>query len=166
MCEFCNLFNAPGFQPGNQHTNHMKILPLMTTSAIALSGLLFLSASAFAEESAKPDKPPGKGPSPEQRLEKMKTNLSLTPEQAESVKGILEETKSSMDKVRQDSSLSIDEKKAKGRELQESSRSKIGAILTPEQKEKMASMPKGPKGDKPTKDKSNNNKTKNDPSAQ
>jgi|GEM_PF-1099029 len=144
----------------------MKILPLMTTSAIALSGILFLSASAFAEEGGKPDKPPGKGPSPEQRLEKMKTNLNLTPEQTESVKGILEETKSSMDKVRQDSSLSMEEKKAKGRELQESSKSKIDAILTPEQKEKMASMPKGQKGDKPPKDKSNNDKPKNDPSAQ
>lgn len=144
----------------------MKIQSLITTSAIALSGLLLLSSSSFAEEGAKPDKPPGKGPSPEERLERMKTNLSLTPDQTESVKGILMESKSSMDKVRQDSSLSPEEKKAKGREIQQSSKSKIDAILTPEQKEKMASMPRGPKGDKRPKDKPKNGKPKTDQPAQ
>jgi len=139
----------------------MNIKSLITTSAITLSGIVLISSSAIAQEGPGPGKPPGKNISPEERLEKMKTDLALTPDQAESVKGILIETKGAMDKLRDDSSLSSDEKKAEGREILQSSKSKIDAMLTPEQKEKMAAKREGQKGEKPEKGEKPAKKLKN-----
>lgn len=129
----------------------MKNKSLNPLCALALAGTLLIPSIGFAQQGGPGN--PDKGMSPEARLEKMKSNLGLSPEQAESIKAIMTESKASMDKILEDASLSADQKKAQGREIRQASKTKIDAVLTPEQKEKMKSQRPGPKGEKSEKPK-------------
>jgi len=128
---------------------------LMLCGAIALSGLLLGTQPTFGEDG--PGKPDKNGGDPAQRLERMKTNLGLSDEQAASVKNVMTETKAEMDKLKADTSLTPEQRKEKGMETRKASKAKMDAILTPEQQQKMAATRPDkdkPKKDKPKKDKS------------
>jgi Spy/CpxP family protein refolding chaperone len=106
------------------------------------------------------NKPEGKGErrpgggegrmDPAERLKMMTEKLGLTPDQQEKIKAIQEKNapkfKEFMAKGRENLT---EEDKTKFRELMKSQMEEIGAILTPEQKEKMKELrPGGPGGDR------------------
>ncbi len=114
---------------------------LTLCGAIALSGLFLGTQPTFGQEGpAKPDK---KGGDPAQRLERMKTNLGLSDQQAASVKEVMIQTKAEMDKLKADTTLTPEQRKKNGMKVRKASKEKMDAILTPEQEQKMAAMHRG-----------------------
>lgn len=128
--------------------------PLLLCSAVVLSGLLLGTSASFAdpgtEKTGKSEKP---NRDPAARLEKMKTELGLSDEQATSVSSIMADTKFSMEQIKNNTALTDEQRREQGREAMQLSRSRIDAILTPEQKEKFSSMrPERKNMDKPKKE--------------
>ena len=125
----------------------------ITLLTFATAGLLAAASSIRAEDpvpptppvnppagapaAAKPERGPG-GPGGPQgdRLEMMKEKLSLTAEQIEKIKPLLEKDREKIMALRQDASLSREEKGEKMREILKASMEAIKPILTPEQLEK------------------------------
>ncbi|CAN5407102.1 hypothetical protein BH09VER1_BH09VER1_09700 [soil metagenome] len=66
----------------------------------------------------------------------METALSLTPEQSEKMKAIMDAQRPAMDALRNDQTLSREDRRAKMQELRKAVEPEIAAILTPEQKTK------------------------------
>ena len=66
----------------------------------------------------------------------MSTALSLTPDQSEKIKAIMETQRPAVDAIRNDNSLSREDRRAKLQELRKTTDPQIEAILTPEQKTK------------------------------
>ena len=89
---------------------------------------------AGAPAAAKPERGPG-GPRGD-RVEMMKEKLSLMPEQVEKIKPILEKDRAKLMALREDATLSREQKGEKMREILKSSMEEIRPILTPEQVEK------------------------------
>ena len=94
-----------------------------------------------APEAAKPERGPGGpgggpgGPRGD-RLEMMKEQLGLTPEQVEKIKPILEKDREKLQALRADTTTSREQKGEKMREIITASMEQIKPILTPEQLEK------------------------------
>ena len=74
------------------------------------------------------------------RLEWLSKQLSLTDEQKAKLKPILEDEGKQMRAVREDTSLSQEQKHAKMKQLHETSDSQINDILTPEQQKKFVEL--------------------------
>lgn len=121
---------------------------------LIIAALLLVGFSAFAQE-AQPEKKSNKGQqreqmSPEQRnkamLDRMTTQLSLTPQQQEQIKPIIAEQSAKMDALRAERANSNGQKmtaeereafQAKRQEDKKATDAKLKAILTPEQFKKM-----------------------------
>ena len=104
---------------------------MSTKSPTVLSAMfiVLLAGGASAE------KPP-KTPSPEERLERMKTDLSLSEVQVGKIRPILEANMAAMKAVHENAALSEDQKKEKGRETHKAGVEAIMAELTADQKSK------------------------------
>ena len=76
------------------------------------------------------------------RLEKMKSNLSLTNEQAAQIKSQQEALHLKQKSIRENESLSMEQKKEQMKALQESARQERMKVLTAEQHEKMRARKK------------------------
>src|SRR5947209_20593078 len=120
-------------------------------------GLALMSGVAFAQSSGTQDQSQsqmgnhrhGDGKDAmQEHMDKMSTALGLTADQKSQVQDIMKEQMSQARAVRQDSSLSDDQKQAKMKELHESTHSKINAVLTPDQQKKFAEMRKDMKEDR------------------
>jgi periplasmic protein CpxP/Spy len=74
------------------------------------------------------------------RLEWLSKELSLTEEQKAKLKPILEDEGKQMRAVREDTSLTQDQRREKMKQLHETTDSKINDILTPEQQKKFADL--------------------------
>lgn len=97
----------------------------------------------MAQDTAPPSPPQGQmGPRGGGRgqLEMLTKRLNLTADQQTQVKGIDEDTGKQMMAVRNDTSLSQDDKRAKMMEIRKGSQDKIRAILTDDQKTKYDAM--------------------------
>jgi protein CpxP len=122
---------------------------------IALSGLLATgltlgAAAAFAQQdSPAPDasaQQPGNGGgrmgrmqmSPDDRLAQMTKRYNLSADQQTQIKPILADQQTQMMALRQDSSLSREDKMAKMKSIRSDSSTKIQAILNDSQKQKYA----------------------------
>jgi periplasmic protein CpxP/Spy len=81
-------------------------------------------------------------PSVEDQLKGLTERLGLNDDQQAKIKTILEDTRSQMQKVMQDESMSREDKMAKGRSLREAGNGKIREVLTDEQKKKFDEMQK------------------------
>src|SRR5690348_12465731 len=66
--------------------------------------------------------------------------LQLTPEQKSKLQPIIQEEVTQINSVRNDASLSMDQKRSKIEEIKKTSFPKILAVLTPEQQKKLADM--------------------------
>lgn len=132
-----------------------KLLPLLILTA---TGLLAMPTASRAEDA----KPGGekRGPAggarmnPQERLKMMTEKLSLTEEQQGKVKAIFEKTAPQMRELMAKGRENLsDDDKAKMRELMKTQMEEIGAVLTPEQKEKWkeARGPGGRGGERPGK---------------
>ena len=64
-------------------------------------------------------------------------DLNLTPDQQAKVKPILEDTRSKMKALHEDSSLTPDQRREKAKEIREANRAKLKEVLTPEQQQKL-----------------------------
>ncbi len=80
------------------------------------------------------------GASVQQRLDHMSRQLNLTDEQKAKLKPVLEDEMKQMQAVRQDSSLSRDQRREKMMQIHQSTKPQIEAVLTPEQKDKLNRM--------------------------
>ena len=72
----------------------------------------------------------------DERLAKMKDNLSLTDEQVTAIKGLFQDQQTQLTTIRRDISLTRDEKKEKSKAVIADTRTKVEAVLTDEQKAK------------------------------
>jgi len=77
---------------------------------------------------------------PESRLKMLTEKLDLTDDQQAKLKPILEDESTQMKTLHEDTSLTPEDKKAKMKELHESSTEKINAVLTPDQQSKWKQM--------------------------
>jgi Spy/CpxP family protein refolding chaperone len=89
--------------------------------------------SAPAGKPEKPEKS-GKGEKAKDRLQKLKTELALTDDQAAKMEQIMKDNQDAMRAIRDDASLSKEQKMEKGKALRSEIDSKMAGILTPEQK--------------------------------
>ena len=81
------------------------------------------------------------------RLTAMATALSLTEEQKTKLKPILDEQTKQQQALREITSLSDEDRRAKGKTIRDEANAKIKAILTPEQQDKFEKMRQGgPRG--------------------
>jgi periplasmic protein CpxP/Spy len=78
--------------------------------------------------------------SADQHLQMLSEKLNLTDDQKAKVKPILQDQMQQMKAVREDSSLSEEQKRAKMKSVHESMHDQINAVLTPEQQEKFKQM--------------------------
>jgi hypothetical protein len=118
-------------------------------------GLALPAAISFAQDSATqppppmpaaPDAPPAEGAQPPRRrggyvLEELTAKLSLTADQQKSVGAAIKSGRDQMKAVRDDDSLSDDDKRAKGREIMGATKAQIRALLTPDQQAIFDKMP-------------------------
>lgn len=81
-----------------------------------------------------------------ERGEKFAQELNLTPEQQADLKSIRENEKQQAQAIKNDSSLTADQKKAKFKELRKSGHEQMMAKLTPDQQKKFKEMRKEHRG--------------------
>jgi len=73
-------------------------------------------------------------------LTKISTELNLTDAQQQKIKPILQSELSQLKTVRDDTSMSPDQKQAKAKDIHDSASTQISSILTPDQQQKWESM--------------------------
>ena len=120
----------------------------MSKSRWSILTILVLSAAGvtFAQtppQASTPDKHAGmhqKGESAEQYLQMLSEKLNLTDDQKAKLKPVLQDQMQQMKAVREDSSLSEDQRRAKMKSIHESLHDQINAVLTPEQQAKFKQM--------------------------
>jgi periplasmic protein CpxP/Spy len=127
----------------------MRLTRLSLIAAMVLGGLVACSV-ATAQDAGKDAKQGKKGFGPEQRLERMTTELSLTDAQKPKVKAVLEAQVKKMQEIRD---VPQDQRREKFQAMREEETKKMKEILTPEQFEKYQKMAqgrgkKGPGGEK------------------
>src|SRR5215469_2680870 len=106
------------------------------------AGLTFAQTSQESQAPT-PDKHAGmhhNGESAEQHLQMLSEKLNLTDDQKAKLKPILQDEMQQMKAVREDSSLSEDQRRAKMKSIHESLHDQINAVLTPEQQAKFKQM--------------------------
>jgi protein CpxP len=127
--------------------DNMKINCIKKTTMF-LAVLTLGCAVVFAEPALPPDSnsPVYKDKRPDAHqhalwsMRELSEKLNLTDAQKAAIKPILANDANEIKAVRQDSSLSEEQKVAKIKEIQENRRKQINAILTPEQQEKFAEI--------------------------
>src|ERR1700680_2472461 len=103
----------------------------ITASCLLLSGFPALS---YAQA---PDSPPGQSQAMHERHgdhNAMLANLNLTDDQKAQIKQIHEGMRSKVEAVKNDSSLSADQKEAKIRDLRRDTHEQVKKVLTPDQR--------------------------------
>ncbi|HEV2578245.1 MAG TPA: hypothetical protein VGU25_13640 [Acidobacteriaceae bacterium] len=126
---------------------------ILVRSAVLACGLSIAAAGAAVAQDQTPPPPPqgqmgppnGGGPrggmmDPGRRAERMKHELNLTDDQTSQVKTILEDSRTKMEALRSNSSLSQDDRRSQAMSLRKAENDKIEALLTPDQKTKFATM--------------------------
>lgn len=114
----------------------MREWKILQTAALAAGVLLFAGGRVMAQEPAQTEAAPEQAPADAPK-HMHHPKLNLTDDQKAQVKKIHESAKSQMEAVRNDSSLSAEQKDAKSREIRRSARKEMSGVLTPEQREVM-----------------------------
>ncbi|MEY2429637.1 MAG: periplasmic protein CpxP/Spy [Verrucomicrobiota bacterium] len=119
----------------------MKINKISLIAAMALGGLVACSIMASAQDAKDGKKKDGKrGPSVEQRLDRMTEELKLTDDQKPKVKEVLEDGAKKRQEMFSDSSVPREQRREKMQAIMDEESKKLKAILTPEQNEKWEKM--------------------------
>jgi len=122
-----------------------KLTRLSSVSALVLSGLLACTSFAVAQSSTDSSATPrrgGKRVEIRDRLQQVSKELNLTDDQKEKLKPILRAEAQKIQRLRQDSSLSQQEKRKKIQEMRQEVVAKVKPILTAEQWEKWQNLRK------------------------
>jgi protein CpxP len=118
----------------------------LLVSGVLAAGLVSGAALAFAQEpgSAPETQAPGQGPGggmghhgmmdPDQQLARMTKRYNLSSDQQSQIKPILVDQQKQMQALRQDSSLSREDRMAKIQSIRNDSNTKIEAVLNDDQK--------------------------------
>ena len=118
----------------------------ITLSGLLATGLALGPAAAFAQQGS-PDasaQQPGPGHmgrqpmTPDEQVARMTKRYDLSADQQTQIKPIVADTQQQMMALRQDSSMSRDDKMAKMQTIREGANTKISAILNDSQKQKFA----------------------------
>ncbi len=104
---------------------------LLTVLTLSLGGLLIAPMQSQAQ-----DAKPADGGARRDRVAMMKENLGLSDEQVAKIKPIVEADREKMKALREDTTTSQEDKRAKFMEIFKAQEEKIKPILTPEQQEK------------------------------
>ena len=115
----------------------MKKILLLTFFAFSLA----IGTQAQVSRSVKSNQKVQSDSSRKMHQQEMK-DLNLTKEQKVQMKEMRENVKSQRDAIKNDASLSPDQKKAKMKEMHENLKNKRNSILTPDQRNKMKEMKK------------------------
>ena len=122
------------------------ILAVLITAVFAMS-----SQQAFGKDDPNAKSPkvekeqPKRGPGDmregiDKRMEHLTKELNLTKEQQEKIRPIIENEMKEMRTVREDSSLTPEQKREKTKAIHQTTKEAINKILTPEQQKKYAEM--------------------------
>lgn len=125
----------------------------VTLLAVLAAGSLLAGAPALrAGDTNAPSATPTASPRPRGGLERMMEQLDLTADQKPKVQSIMEAHRQKMMDLRQDTTLSPEDRRAKMRAIREDMNAQLKATLTPEQFEKwqkMMPMGRGPRNRPP-----------------
>ena len=118
---------------------------ILTVLVVLTAGLLFAGQSYPAPQTSAPPQGSAMGShpdasSPEAHLQMLSEKLNLTPAQKVKLKPILEDQAEQMKAVRDDTSLTPEQQKAKMKAVHESFHDQINGVLTPEQQAKLKEM--------------------------
>lgn len=102
----------------------MRLSSVLQAGAL-WTGLMFLVPAVGLGQEAPP-------PDPLNRAE-----LGLTDEQKEQIRQIRDQQREKLQAIRADESLTPEERRAQAHKLREETRAQMGAVLTPQQKEKL-----------------------------
>jgi Spy/CpxP family protein refolding chaperone len=122
-----------------------RFLPFILSGAMMLPIAALAQTGAAADNSANAPTSTSQAPD-KQRGEKFAEKLNLSPEQKADLKSIRENEKQQAQAIKNDSSLTSDQKKAKFKELRKSSHEQMMAKLTPDQQAKFKEMRKEHRG--------------------
>ena len=111
---------------------------VVLTAALLLAGQGQTQAPQTSQGSAMGSHPDAS--SPEAHLQMLTEKLNLTADQQAKLKPILEDQAQQMKAVRDDTSLSEEQRKAKMKAIHESLHGQINSVLTPEQQAKLKQM--------------------------
>lgn len=111
-------------------------LSLVTLAAIA--GVLWLRPLARAADATEPSKPAGgdRAAAMRERMQDVAKELNLTDEQKEKLQAVIRVQMEKLRGLRQDTSLSAEDKREKVRAIREEITAEVKKVLTPEQFEK------------------------------
>ena len=115
---------------------------ILTILMLLAAGLMFAQTSQESQAPT-PHKHAGmhhNGESVDQHLQMLSEKLNLTDDQKAKLKPVLQDQMQQMKAVREDSSLSQEQKHAKMKSIHESLDDQINAVLTPEQQAKFKQM--------------------------
>jgi protein CpxP len=114
---------------------------ILTILMLLAAGMTFAQPSQESQAPT-PDKHAGtqRGESADQHLQMLSEKLNLTDDQKAKLKPILQDQMQQMKAVREDSSLSEEQRRAKMKPIHESFHDQINAVLTPEQQAKFKQM--------------------------
>ncbi|RNC73260.1 MAG: hypothetical protein ED859_00700 [Desulfuromonadales bacterium] len=129
----------------------MKRIKLMIAAAVAIAAMTGMNQGALAQTDKGEWQGKGMGPGmgkpgkkqamdPAERLRRMEKHLGLTEEQKGTIKPILDEEAKELKALREDTSLSRDQKREKLQTLRTKYHDQITQVLTPEQKKKADAM--------------------------
>jgi Spy/CpxP family protein refolding chaperone len=122
----------------------MKLTNQKIITVLALGGLLAFSSAAMADDTNAPATPPAATPAVHHRIDFAK-QLDLTADQQPKFKAALESMNQQLKELRQDASLTAEDKHAKVKTIREQTNESIKGILTPEQYEKWLTIQPGVK---------------------
>jgi len=115
-----------------------------TLCTIALTGLLGLGMTAFAQDQSTTTPAPmhghGQRMNPDNQLAHLTKALDLTSDQQTQIKPILENQQQQMMQIHQDQSMSRQDKMTKAKGIHEDTTTKIEAVLNDQQKQKYEAM--------------------------
>jgi periplasmic protein CpxP/Spy len=132
----------------------MKTNKISLLAMLALGGLVTFGTLAKAEDTNTAAKPPGDHQGPpggprggmQDRGAKLAEELGLSDDQKTKFQEVMKEQGDKRKALREDTSLSDDDKKTKGKALRDETDAKIKAILTAEQYEKWQKLQQGRRG--------------------
>ncbi|HVZ61151.1 MAG TPA: Spy/CpxP family protein refolding chaperone [Terriglobales bacterium] len=111
------------------------------------AGVLFVGTSAWSQSAESGTTPQGQehhrgkrmGP-PGGGFERMAERLNLTEQQKSQIKPIFDNNRKEMEALRDDTSLTQDQKRERFMQMRDQTKTQVDAILTPEQKQQMQEM--------------------------
>ena len=113
-----------------------------TVVALAMVAVLILGQAVFAGQYEGPSRDRGgrRMMDPGARLERLSKELKLTDEQKTQLKPILEEQQKQFQALRDDNTLTREERMSKMQQIRKSTQEQMNSVLTPDQQAKLQKM--------------------------